>query len=80
MGMTANELATQKMLTSMAKDIAAIKQTVEDDHKAIFGNGQPGLLTRVAKLETKVGIIAGIAGAVTGIVGGCVTELIKHFL
>ncbi|MBO4620378.1 MAG: hypothetical protein J5654_09745 [Victivallales bacterium] len=78
--MTANELATQKMLTSMAKDIAAIKQTVEDDHKAIFGNGQPGLLTRVAKLETKVGIIAGIAGAVTGIVGGCVTELIKHFL
>ncbi len=78
MTMTKNELATQKMLTSMAKDIAAIKQTVEDDHKAIFGNGQPGLLTRVAKLETKVGMVSAIAGAVTGIVGGCIAEIIKH--
>ena len=51
--MTENELATQKMLTRMAEDIAAIKKTVEDDHKAVFGNGQPGLVERVTRLETK---------------------------
>ena len=73
--MTENELATQKMLTRMAEDIAAIKKTVEDDHKAVFGNGQPGLVERVTRLETKGGIVAGCAG----VIASGIIELIKHF-
>jgi hypothetical protein len=78
MSMTKNELATQKMLTSLASDVSTLKALTEQLLKAIHGNGQPGLLTRVAKLETKVGMVSAIAGAVTGIVGGCIAEIIKH--
>lgn len=73
--MTPDELATQKMLTSLATDIAEIKTIVKQDHKTIHGNGQPGLIERVSKLETKVGIIA--AGA--GILCSVVAEVIKYF-
>ena len=73
--MTPDELANQKMLTRLATDIAEIKTIVKQDHKAIFGNGQPGLLDRVAKLETKVAVIAAIAG----LSGGAIAEVIKIF-
>lgn len=72
--MTKDELATQKMLTRLATDTAAIKAIVEQDHKAIFGNGQPGLLDRVGKLETKVAVIAALAG----LAGGTIAEIIKN--
>lgn len=75
--MNPEELSTQKMLTRMAEDIAAIKSTMEDDHRAVFGNGRPGLIERVTTLETKVAYISAIAGAVTGIVGGAIVELVK---
>ena len=78
MTMTPDELNTQKMFTRIERDLGEIRSSVERSEKAIFGNGREGLLERVAKLETKVGVIAGIAGAVTGIIGGCVSEIIKH--
>ena len=78
MSMTENELATQKAFTRIEGKLGKIESSTERTEKAIFGNGREGLLERVAKLETKVGVIAGIAGAVTGIIGGCVSEIIKH--
>lgn len=75
MKMTESELATQKMLTKMAEDIAAIKNTVADDHKSLFGNGQPGLIERMAKLETRVYIF----GCVVSTVCVMAAEAVKHF-
>lgn len=73
--MTHDELATQKMFTSIEGKLGRIEALLETDHKAIHGNGQPGLIERVSKLETKVGIIA--AGA--GILCSVVAEVIKYF-
>lgn len=69
------ELATQKMLTRLAEDVAALKSITEQTHKDLHGHGQPGLIERVTRLETKVGIFA----AVAGVVGSGILELIKHF-
>jgi len=79
MTMTENELATQKAFTRIEGKLGKIESSTERTEKAIFGNGQAGLIERVAKLETKVGMVSAIAGAVTGIVGGCIAEVIKHF-
>lgn len=66
---------TEEQLSQLLLDIGEIKRIVKDDHKAIRGNGQPGLIERVTRLETKVGIFA----AVAGIIGSGILELIKHF-
>ena len=66
---------TEEQLSQLLLDIGEIKRIVKDDHKAIRGNGQPGLIERVTRLETKVSIVA----AVAGIIGSGVLELIKHF-
>ena len=68
-------MMTEEQLSQLLLDIGEIKRIVKDDHKAIRGNGQPGLIERVTRLETKVGIFA----AVAGIIGSGILELIKHF-
>ena len=68
-------MMTEEQLSQLLLDIGEIKRIVKDDHKAIRGNGQPGLIERVTRLETKVGIFA----AVAGVVGSGILELIKHF-
>lgn len=68
-------MMTEEQLSQLLLDIGEIKRIVKDDHKAIRGNGQPGLIERVTRLETKVSIVA--AGA--GIIGSGILELIKHF-
>ena len=77
--MTEAEKQTEKMLTTLAVDIAAIRQLVEADHKAIFGNGQPGLLDRMKELETArkagtaaLGIVWNIVTAVGSFAGGLI--------
>jgi hypothetical protein len=66
---------TEEQFSQLLLDIGEIKRIVKDDHKAIRGNGQPGLIERVTRLETKVSIVA----AVAGVVGSGILELIKHF-
>ena len=68
------DLDTQKMFTRIEGKLGKIEGMLEDDHKAIFGNGQPGLIERVTRLETKVAIFA----AVAGLIGSGIIELIKH--
>ena len=68
-------MMTEEQLSQLLLDIGEIKRIVKDDHKAIRGNGQPGLIERVTRLETKVSIVA----AVAGIIGSGIIELIKHF-
>lgn len=68
-------MMTEEQLSQLLLDIGEIKRIVKDDHKAIRGNGQPGLIERVTRLETKVSIVA----AVAGIIGSGILELIKHF-
>lgn len=80
--MTDNELATQKMLTTLASDIAEIRRIVEEDHKRLVGNGKPGLLDRVLLLETSartaVWVIRTVC-AVGGFAVGCaVNWLASH--
>lgn len=73
--MTDHELATQKMLTRLAEDIAALKTLAEQTRRDLHGNGRPGLLDRVTRLETKVGMVA----AGSGVLASLLAELIKHF-
>lgn len=77
--MTDHELATQKMLTRLAADIAALKTLAEQARHDLHGNGRPGLLDRVTRLETKVGMVAAVAGGVVALVASLLAELIKHF-
>jgi len=81
--MTEAELATQKMFTALIEKITgldgkieAIRTVVNDDHKALHGNGQPGLIERMTRVETKIALIASLAG----VLGSAVVELIKLFL
>ena len=39
------------LLLRISNDLEVIKAKFEDDHRAIRGNGQPGLLDRVTRLE-----------------------------
>lgn len=80
--MTEAELATQKMFTSLTEKITAldgkieaIRTIVNDDHKTIHGNGQPGLVQRITSLETKVAVAAALAG----LGGSLILELLKLF-
>ena len=73
--MTESELATQKAFTRIEGKLGKIESSTDRTEKALFGNGQPGLIERVAKLETKVGVIAGLAGFVASVVAAIVTHL-----
>ncbi|MBO4619685.1 MAG: hypothetical protein J5654_06205 [Victivallales bacterium] len=72
--MTGQELDTQKMFTRIEGKLSKLETSTERIEKSIFGNGREGLLERVTRLETKVGIFAAIAG----VVGSGIIELIKH--
>ena len=75
--MTKDEFDNQKFLTSLASDIAEIRRIVEEDHKRLVGNGQPGLLDRVLLLETQAKTAAWLvrtACAVGGFAIGCIVN------
>lgn len=72
--MTESELATQKAFTRIEGKLGKIESSTDRTEKALFGNGQPGLIERVAKLETKVGVIAGLAGFFASVIA----EIVKH--
>ena len=72
--MNPEELATQKIITRFEGKISRIEASTEKMEKAIFGNGRPGLVERVATLETKVALVS----AVAGLIGSGIIELIKH--
>ena len=64
-------------------DIAVIRRLTEDNHKAIFGDGKPGLIERVTKLETQAETaVWGIRAfcAVVGYVVGKVLDVIAQRL
>lgn len=37
--------------------LARIEEAINNDYKALHGNGKPGLLDRVARLETQAGLV-----------------------
>lgn len=71
------DLDTQKMFTRIEGKLGKIEGLLEDDHKALHGNGHPGLIERVAKLEVKVGIVAALAGFVASVIASGVAEVVK---
>jgi hypothetical protein len=74
---------TEEQFTQLLLDIGEIKRSVKDDHKAIRGNGQPGLLDRMKAVETKVAVgVWGIRAlcAVIGFVGGKILDVIAQRL
>ena len=94
MTMTPDELSTQKMLTSLASDVASLKSLVEQLLKSIHGNGQPGLITTVAKLESdteplrgkpslvervaKLETKVGVIAGLAGFFASVIAEVIKN--
>lgn len=64
-------------------DIAVIRRLTEDNHKAIFGDGKPGLIERVTKLEAQAETaVWGIRAfcAVAGYAVGKVLDIIAQRL
>ena len=62
-------------------DIAVIRRLTEDNHKAIFGDGKPGLIERVTKLETQAETaVWGIRAfcAVAGYIFGKILDVIAQ--
>lgn len=58
-----------ELLIRLDERTQKIASDLKDDYKALYGNGQPGLLSRVQKLEDwkdakqkHVGAIAGVLG------------------
>ena len=74
---------TEEQFNQLLLDIGEIKRMVKDDHKAIRGNGQPGLLDRVKELETQRSIgVWGIRAfcGVIGFVGSQIFDVIARRL
>ena len=64
---------TDAQLNQLLLDIGEIKRMVKDDHKALHGNGHPGLIERVTRLETQAGVAIWGIRALCGVIGfvGC---------
>lgn len=60
---------TDEQFNQLLLDIGEIKRMVKDDHKAIRGNGQPGLLDRVKELETQAAVAVWGIRALCGVIG-----------
>ncbi len=65
-------------IATIKGDVAHIKITMDRLDHAILGNGQPGLMTRAAKLEQIAAILIWVSTAVTGtLIGLIVTAIWK---
>lgn len=56
-----NDAALHAKLDSMSTK-------VDDIWRGVYGNGQPGLLTRMARVETKIALFGALAGGIAGAV------------
>lgn len=48
---------TETLVRQIYADIQVIKNNLENDYKAIHGNGKPGLLADVAELQKELAVI-----------------------
>ena len=55
--MTDNE--RDKMIMEIHADIQVMKTKLDNDWKALNGNGQPGLIARVADIEKQLAVMTG---------------------
>lgn len=46
------------MIMAIHSDIQVMKMKLDNDYKIINGNGQPGLVSRVAEIEKKLAVMA----------------------
>ena len=74
---------TEKMFTRLEGKLSRIEALLEEDHKALRGNGQPGLIERVTRLEQRTAAaVWGIRAfcGVMGFVGGKLLDVIARRL
>lgn len=48
---------TEKLVRDIYADVREIKTKLESDYRALYGNGQPGLVAKVASIEQDVAVI-----------------------
>lgn len=48
---------TEKLVRDIYADVREIKTKLESDYRALYGNGQPGLVAKVANIEQDVAVI-----------------------
>ena len=69
--MTDNE--RDKMIMEIHADIQVMKTKLDNDWKALNGNGQPGLISRVADIEKQLAVMAGSHNSVLRTLGWLIT-------
>lgn len=57
--MEAEHQEINQKLDTLIERQSHIQNVVEQDHKAIYGNGSPGLKDRILVIETKFWLVAG---------------------
>lgn len=48
---------TEKLVRDIYADVREIKTKLESDYRALYGNGQPGLVAKVSSIEQDVAVI-----------------------
>lgn len=48
---------TEKLVRDIYADVREIKTKLESDYRALYGNGQPGLVAKVAELQKELAVI-----------------------
>ena len=75
--MTNFEREVIEKLTQLQADVDHIKSDLKEDYRVLYGNGQPGLISRVRDLEANWRWIKWVAGAIAAGVG-FLTNIIAH--
>lgn len=73
--MTAFEKEVTEALAELKKEIQYIKEHLQNDYKALHGNGVPGLIQRVSILEHNTKWIKYLIGLVTAGLGYLASNL-----
>lgn len=47
---------TEKLVRDIYADVREIKTKLESDYRALYGNGQPGLVAKVASIERELAV------------------------
>jgi hypothetical protein len=47
---------TEKLVRDIYADVREIKTKLESDYRALYGNGQPGLVAKVANIERDLAV------------------------
>lgn len=56
--------------------VDGMSDKVDDIWRGVYGNGQPGLLTRMARVETKIALFGAMAGGISGTVIALVAAVV----